>query len=61
MPTPAVLQLALLGLTGNDYADSVDMAIVARLRSLAPRVMSVVVDVIDGDVATGLNRPQNAE
>jgi hypothetical protein len=61
MQTPAVLQLALLGLAGNDYADSVDMAIVARLRSLAPRVVSVVVDVIDGDVPAALHRPQNAE
>ena len=61
MQTPAVLQLALLGIASNDYADSVDMAIVARLRSLAPRVMSVVVDVIDGDVVAPRDRPQNPE
>ena len=61
MPTPAVLQLALLGLAPNDYADSVDMSIVDRVRSLTPRLLSVVVDVIDGDVPAALNRPQNAE
>lgn len=61
MPIPLAFQLAMLGPTGTEYADSLDMTIAAGLRSLGPRVISVIVDVIDGDAAVALDPAQHAQ